>query len=79
MECILIGIQHLDYVNKQGRHIQGNKLFYTFVQNNVEGFACDSCFIGSHIALPDNIQLGEKFIIYFDRFRRVSMIQRAAG
>lgn len=45
MKCVYIGKQHLDYVNKDGKRVQGINLHCTGISRKVEGTACSVLWV----------------------------------
>lgn len=79
---LLIGIEKINYTNKEKKEVRGIKLYYTFhagEKRNVEGVICDSIYIPEHRAevIEDIgfIQLGDEFDILYNRFGGVQDIK----
>ena len=49
-EFFVIGIEHISYINKVGRQIEGNKLYLINQLREVDvGQACEDVFINSNV------------------------------
>lgn len=75
MEYKIIGIEHVNYVNKQNKKVIGLKLYLVFNSDSIKGTGCLPVYIGEKrgnayetaclLNLDDNIEL------YYDRFGNV--------
>lgn len=49
-EYLVIGIEHISYVNKQGRQVEGNKLYLLDQFKDIDvGQACEDVYINSNV------------------------------
>lgn len=53
----LIGLQDLDFTNRQGEQVQGLKLFINFPDENVMGIMADSKFINRQACINLGISI----------------------
>lgn len=70
----VIGIEKVDYTNKQGRPVMGVKLHCTFESSKVEGLSVESVYVSSNVDTSDII-IGSVIDIYYNRYKQVAQIQ----
>lgn len=67
MNCSVLGVRSIDYVNKQGRRVTGCRLYVSFEEHNTTGLACMDVFISSDILPP---AIGDKIVLRYNRYGR---------
>lgn len=67
MNCIVLGVRHIEYDNRQGRHIVGTRLYVSFKETGTDGVACMDVFLGQDIQPP---VVGDDIILMYNRFGR---------
>lgn len=67
MKVTVIGIRHVEYDNKQGRHIIGDKLYVTFSEKGTDGVASFDVFLSGSEVIPS---IGDEIILYYNRYGR---------
>ena len=70
----VIGIEKVDYTNKQGKPVLGVKLHCTYEVNKVQGLAVESIYCTSSIDTSDII-IGSIIDVLYNRFGQVARIQ----
>lgn len=73
---IVIGIQNVDFKTPEGTRICGSKLFLTYPKDNVEGLACESCFVKDSISLA-GIEVGDTVELMYNKFGKVQAVTLA--
>lgn len=71
----VVGIEKVNYENKQGRTVNGTRLHMTYDNNRVDGSAVDCVFVGDRVEMPD-IQLGDEINIFYNRYGSVESIMK---
>lgn len=69
----LVGIEKIDYVNKNNVRINGSRLHFVFEDKKVEGCATEIVFAGSGIDVS-NLKIGNKYNILYNKFGKVANI-----
>lgn len=67
----LVGLQKVDYTNKQGRQISGYNLHLTYDDSNVDGIACERVFVRS---IPSHLALGSQLRIFYNKYGSIEDI-----
>lgn len=74
---VIIGYRDMEFKTKDGDLISGRKFFYTYVQNEVTGMACDSFFLTkdalANVGYVPNVN--DEVEVYFNRYGKVSQIR----
>lgn len=68
MTIKVIGIKKVDYINKQGRHVEGSELHCSFPANNVDGLCVDKFYMTSGFPNLDKVKIGKEYNIYFNQY-----------
>lgn len=68
MKVIIVGYKVVDYVNDQGRRIQGIRIYYTVSDKYVIGLRVGEKYISDSSVLPD---IGEEYMLFFDEKGRL--------
>lgn len=66
MRTQVLGIQKVDYTNKQNRQVTGTTFHVSFDDANVDGLAVDNIYISSRYTIPP-VMVGDTVDFYFDR------------
>ena len=45
MEALVMGIQNIDFVDKQNNPIEGKRLYLAFAEESVQGYRTESFFV----------------------------------
>ena len=77
MEARILGIQVVDFINKEGEHIAGTKLHYASKEDNVNGMGVDTVFVhkNGNIELPDGIAPNVSALIHFNKKGKLTGLQ----
>ena len=73
----LIGIQRIDYTNKNGYHVLGYKLHtaYLATQKDAIGEITESIFVSDQIfATCDHLSVGDEICIAYNKYGKVSAV-----
>lgn len=74
MEVKILGIQDIDFENKQGERIVGVNLFCSSEDDYVHGFRTDKFFISRRLTPPDGFKVNSYYDILFGRRGNVDKI-----
>lgn len=66
MRVQVLGIQKVDYTNKQGRQVTGTTFHVAFEDSNVDGLSSDTIYVSSRFTIPP-VMVGDTVDFYFDR------------
>ena len=69
----LVGIEKIDYVNKNNVRISGNRLHFVYEDKKVQGCATEIIFVGCGIDVA-NLKIGNKYNILYNKFGKVADI-----
>lgn len=69
----LVGIEKIDYVNKNNAHITGNRLHFVYEDKKVQGCATEVIFVGGGIDVS-NLEIGKQYSILYNKFGKVANI-----
>lgn len=67
MKVTVIGIRHIEYDNKQGRHIEGTRLYVTYDDARTSGLAALDVFLPISVEPPN---IGDDIILMYNRYGR---------
>ena len=70
----VIGIEMVDYVNKQNKRVQGVKIHGTYEKDNCVGVCVDSFYL-SDDKYEDNVELGDLVEPLYNKYGNVTAIQ----
>ena len=70
----VVGIQRLDFKNKDGEAVKGTNIFYNGFDPNVEGFVAEKVFIPMSIALPPSVVVGSELNVEFNRKGKLAAV-----
>lgn len=73
----VIGIQKIDYENRQGNRVVGTKLHCVYPMDVVEGFAVESIFTKTE--LPQGLKLDSDIVVYYNKYGSVECIELVAN
>ena len=71
----VIGIEHRQYTNKQGRFVSGYNLYLTFSKINMDGVACLSEWCREDVVKDSGVAVGDKVELFYNRFGKVESIR----
>lgn len=74
MEFTVIGIESVNYTNKQGNNISGVRLHLMYSKEKCEGSAVEQIFCSSDLAY--GIGVGDLIEVYYNKYGRVAVIKR---
>lgn len=72
MEFTVIGIEKVDYDNKQGRHVSGFRVHMTFEKKNCDGLAVETVFLNDEMG--GALSVGNTIELYYNKFGRPASI-----
>lgn len=65
----VIGIEDVDYTNKNGRKIEGNKLHLTYHKDNCEGEAVQTVFASREVT--GYVKVLDKIELFYNQYGKV--------
>ena len=68
----VLGLQKLDYTNKENRHIEGIKLHCYFPAKGVDGVAADSFFISPMVENVSTDLIGKDVDFFYNRYGKIT-------
>ena len=71
----VIGIEHRQYTNKQGRLVSGYNLYFTFSKRNMDGVACQSEWCRDDVVQDSGVAVGDKVDLLYNRYGKVESIR----
>ena len=75
MNFKVIGLKGYDFVNdKTGERVQGIKLYLTYTDDKVNGYACDNVNI-SLAKFDENIKPGSSVNVFYNKYGKVEQVQ----
>ena len=69
----IIGIERLDYNNKQGKHVTGYRVHFTFdlpAGGEHDGKAADSVFLSDSVFVQSGVHVGDSAIPVYNKYGR---------
>ena len=76
MEALVMGIQKIDFVDKQNNPIEGKRLYLAFSEESVQGYRTESFFVRNNIQIPEDIQPTDKIKVEFSYKGKVQAISK---
>lgn len=70
-----VGIEHRQYVNKQGRNVSGYNLYFTHEKKNVDGLACFQEWGSDDVVRDSGLVVGDDVEILYNRYGKVQCIR----
>ena len=73
----LIGMQRVDYTNKSGYHVLGNKLYLSTpaTGNDCIGELIDTVFVSDSVFdTIDHIAIGDEVSVFYNKYGKVSAV-----
>ena len=77
MKTRILGLQKINFTNKDGEAILGNNIFVAFVDENVDGVRTEKFFLKDGIVIPKEIKPNDDILLSFNHKGRVEMISKA--
>lgn len=74
MRCTVLGVRHIEYDNREGRHIKGTRIYVSYIENGTDGVACMEVFLNQNIVPP---RAGEEIVIMYNNRGRVVSVETA--
>ena len=71
----VIGIEHRQYTNKQGRFVSGYNLYFTFPKRNMDGVATHSEWCRDDVVQDSGVAVGDKVDLLYNRYGKVESIR----
>lgn len=71
----VIGLEHRQYTNKQGRQVSGYNLYVTFEKKNVDGMACFQEWCSDSVVKDSGVDVGDKVDLLYNRYGKVESIR----
>lgn len=66
----IIGIEKINYINKEKKEINGTKLYLTDTKYGVLGLACEEVYLPGSID-TSKCEVGDDVTIYYNRFGNI--------
>lgn len=76
MQVKLVGVQPVNFTNKNGETINGTNIFCAFKDENVEGLRTEKFFLKEGLELPE-CKLNDSIIVSFNMKGKVENIYKA--
>lgn len=67
MNCTVLGVRHVEYDNREGRHIVGTRIYVSFEEKGTIGLGCMDVFLNQDTQPPD---VGDKIVLRYNRYGR---------
>ncbi len=77
MNMKLLGIQIVDFINKQGEHITGCNLFVCHKDDKVDGLCTAKFFVNGNILLPKDMAINDTINVSFNHKGKILGITKA--
>ncbi len=74
MKATLLGIQRIDFTNKEGETIRGTNIYCAFPDEKVEGFRAEKFFLKEGFALPKDVKIDGQINLFFNMNGKVEAI-----
>lgn len=71
----VIGLEHRQYTNKQGRQVSGYNLYVTYDKDKMDGIACLSEWCSDALIQDSGIAVGDNVELLYNRFGRVESVR----
>lgn len=72
----LVGIEEIDYENKEGRRIVGTKLHCTYESEKVEGYATlGPIYCGEKVDCSA-LNIGDEIEVFYNNFKKPVFVQK---
>lgn len=68
MEYTIIGIEKVDYTNKEGRAVNGFRCHLTYEKNGCNGLAVETVFLG--VDMGASLSVGNMIKLYYNKYGR---------
>lgn len=68
------GIENVDYVNRQNRHVEGVRLHCTYSSDKINGSGCEAFWCGRNVNLPSDLKLGDDVNILYNRYGGIEAV-----
>ena len=69
---IVVGIEKVDYTNKQGKQVRGTKLHCTIERKNTEGLAVETVYVSDDVCPA--ISLGAVIDVLYNKYGGVKYV-----
>lgn len=73
---LLVGIENIDYQNKQGKRIVGTKLHMTYPKDNCVGDCVFSEFVGNGVSA--DVEIGDEIQLLYNKFGKVIEVSKVS-
>lgn len=73
----IVGMEKVDYINKEGKHIQGHNLYCVFDHTDIEGMGCENFYVPVSIDVS-SIKVGDKVSFFCNRFGTVRFVNKVS-
>lgn len=71
-----MGIQNVNFLDKQNNPIDGRRLYLAFPEESVQGYRTEAFFVRSNIPIPEDIQPKDKVKVEFSYKGKILAISR---
>ena len=69
----LVGIEKIEYVNKNGYNITGSRLHFIYETKKVNGVATEVVFVGSGVDVS-SLEIGKQYSVAYNKFGKACNI-----
>lgn len=70
----VIGLEHRQYTNKQGRQVSGYNIFVTFEKKGMDGIACFADWCSDAAVKDSGVCVGDKVNLLYNRYGKIDTI-----
>lgn len=67
----IIGLSFIDY-ERDGRRVNGTRIYATYNDDRVIGQACDSVYVPSKVRNGADFQVGQNCKFYYDKYGKIA-------
>lgn len=76
MEALVMGIQNIEFVDKQNKPVAGKRLYLAFLEESVQGYRTEAFFVRSNVQMPENIQPNDRIKVEFSYKGKIQAISK---
>ena len=70
----VIGLEHRQYTNKQGRQVSGYNIYVTYEKKNMDGIACYQGWCSDAAVKESGVCVGDKVNLHYNRYGKIESI-----
>lgn len=71
----VIGLEHRQYTNKQGRQVSGYNIYVTFEKKNMDGIACFQDWCSDAAVKESGVCVGDKVDLLYNRYGKIESVR----